>query len=60
MLSTAMYSVGSLAVISVLWIVAGYSLAFSTGGNAFIGNLDWVGLKALDSLKRGLQRNDPA
>ena len=30
MLSTAMYSVGSLAVISVLWIVAGYSLAFST------------------------------
>jgi Amt family ammonium transporter len=53
MLSTAMYSVGSLAVISVLWIVAGYSLAFSTGGNAFIGNLDWVGLKGVGFIPNG-------
>ncbi|MFP7737573.1 ammonium transporter [Priestia aryabhattai] len=53
MLSTAMYSVGSLAVISVLWIVAGYSLAFSTGGNAFIGNLDWVGLKGVGFTPNG-------
>ncbi|WP_456317967.1 ammonium transporter [Priestia megaterium] len=53
MLSTAMYSVGSLAVISVLWIVAGYSLAFSTGGNAFIGNLDWGGLKGVGFTPNG-------
>ncbi|MGC3790961.1 ammonium transporter [Priestia aryabhattai] len=53
MLSTAMYSVGSLAVISILWIVAGYSLAFSTGGNAFIGNLDWVGLKGVGFTPNG-------
>lgn len=53
MLSTAMYSVGSLAVISVLWIVVGYSLAFSTGGNAFIGNLDWVGLKGVGFTPNG-------
>ncbi|MQR88588.1 ammonium transporter [Bacillus megaterium] len=53
MLSTAMYSVGSLAVISVLWIVAGYSLAFSTGGNAFIGNWDWVGLKGVGFTPNG-------
>ncbi|QTL47495.1 ammonium transporter [Priestia aryabhattai] len=53
MLSTAMYSVGSLAVISVLWIVAGYSLAFSNGGNAFIGNLDWVGLKGVGFTPNG-------
>ncbi|MDP9575799.1 UNVERIFIED_ORG: Amt family ammonium transporter [Bacillus sp. 1751] len=53
MLSTAMYSVGSLAVISVLWIVAGYSLAFSTGGSAFIGNLDWVGLKGVGFTPNG-------
>ncbi|MBU8689543.1 ammonium transporter [Priestia megaterium] len=53
MLSTAMYSVGSLAVISVLWIVAGYSLAFSSGGNAFIGNLDWVGLKGVGFTPNG-------
>ncbi|TYR81756.1 ammonium transporter [Priestia megaterium] len=47
MLSTAMYSVGSLAVVSVLWVMVGYSLAFSTGGNAVIGNFDWVGLQGV-------------
>jgi Amt family ammonium transporter len=31
-LSTAMYSVGSLAIVSVLWILVAYSLAFSTTG----------------------------
>jgi Amt family ammonium transporter len=33
--------------------VAGYSLAFSTGGNAFIGNLDWVGLKGVGFTPNG-------
>jgi len=44
-LSTAMYSMGSIAVVSVLWVLIGYSLAFNPSGNAFIGGFDWVGLK---------------
>lgn len=43
-LSTAMYSVGSLGVVSILWVIAGYSLAFSTSGNALIGDFHWLGL----------------
>ncbi|WP_207369365.1 ammonium transporter [Heyndrickxia coagulans] len=43
-LSTAMYSFGSLGIVSVLWILVGYSLAFSTGGNAILGDLSWAGL----------------
>jgi len=43
-LSTAMYSFGSLAVVSVLWVLVGYSLAFSPSGNAIIGGLNWSGL----------------
>jgi Amt family ammonium transporter len=43
-LSTAMYSVGSLAIVSVLWILVAYSLAFSTTGTPWIGNFDWAGL----------------
>jgi len=46
-LSTAMYSVGSLAVVSILWALVGYSLAFSTSGNAFIGDLSWGGLRGV-------------
>ncbi|RFU69494.1 ammonium transporter [Bacillus sp. V59.32b] len=44
-LSTAMHSYMPMALVSILWVVVGYSLSFSTGGNAFIGNLDWAGLK---------------
>ena len=39
-----------LALISVLWVVYGYSLAFGKG-NGFIGGLDWVML-------RGVSMND--
>jgi Amt family ammonium transporter len=46
-LSTAMYSFGAIAVVSILWIAAGYSLAFSTKGNAFIGGLNWLGLNGV-------------
>ncbi|MTH54780.1 ammonium transporter [Bacillus mangrovi] len=46
-LSTAMYSLSSIAIISVLWVIAGYSLAFSTTGNPFIGGLDWIGLQGV-------------
>ncbi|MDO5651210.1 MAG: ammonium transporter [Moraxella sp.] len=40
-LSTMMHSYGAAAVVSVLWVAAGYSLAFTDGGsaNAFVGGL---------------------
>ncbi|WP_419883070.1 ammonium transporter [Peribacillus sp. B-H-3] len=46
-LSTAMHSYMPIAVVSILWVLAGYSISFSTGGNAFFGNLDWAGLKGV-------------
>lgn len=39
-LSTMMHSFGAAMVVSVLWVVVGYSLAFSEGSmNAFVGGL---------------------
>ncbi|WP_409304318.1 ammonium transporter [Peribacillus sp. SCS-155] len=46
-LSTAMYSYMPMAIVSILWVLVGYSISFSTGGNAFVGNLDWAGLKGV-------------
>lgn len=46
-LSTAMHSYMPMALVSILWVLVGYSLSFSTGGNAFIGNLDWAGLNGV-------------
>ena len=43
-LNTAMHSYMPLAVISILWVLVGYSLSFSPG-NTLLGGLDWVGLK---------------
>jgi Amt family ammonium transporter len=50
-LSTTLHSYAALVIISVQWIVIGYSLAFGPDINGFIGNLDWsflnnVGLTA--------------
>ena len=42
--STMMYSYVSMAVVSVMWVLWGYSLAFGAGGD-FIGNLDFIGFK---------------
>ncbi|OAV02006.1 MULTISPECIES: ammonium transporter [Moraxella] len=42
-LSTMMHSYGATAVVSVLWVIIGYSLAFSEGSfNAFVGGFDHV------------------
>jgi Amt family ammonium transporter len=46
-LSTTMQSFSSIAIVSIIWILAGYSFAFSTGGNSLIGNLDWAALKGV-------------
>ena len=43
-LSTIMHSFFMLALISVQWVVVGYSLAFGPDHGGIIGGLDWVGL----------------
>ena len=48
LLATLMQSFVITAVISVVWMVIGYSLAFSSGGGSFVGNLDMMFLKDLD------------
>jgi Amt family ammonium transporter len=46
--STVMYSFVSMGVVSVIWVLWGYSLAFGEGG-PFIGNLDFLGFKDVSS-----------
>jgi Amt family ammonium transporter len=43
-LSTIMMSFAALALISVLWILYGYSLSFGPDKAGIIGRLDWIGL----------------
>lgn len=45
-LGVLMQCFGCLAIVSVLWVVYAYSLAFSKG-NAFFGSLDWAFLKGV-------------
>lgn len=45
-LSTMAHSLLAAAIVSIVWVVVGYTLAFS-GGNAFIGNLDKVMLSGI-------------
>lgn len=40
-LSTTVHSYAALVIISLQWILIGYSLAFGPDINGFIGNLDW-------------------
>ncbi len=46
--NTIMYSFVSMGVVSVVWVLWGYSLAFGAGGQ-FIGNLDFIGFKDVSS-----------
>jgi Amt family ammonium transporter len=46
-LSTLMFSFAILALISVQWVLFGYSLAFGHDVRGVIGNLDWVGLNGV-------------
>src|SRR6476620_12387880 len=45
-LSTIMHSFFILALISVQWVLWGYSLAFAPGGG-FIGGLEWLGVRGV-------------
>lgn len=48
LLATMMQSFVSLGIISILWVLYGYSLSFGPDVHHFIGNLDWVMLKHVD------------
>jgi Amt family ammonium transporter len=43
-LSTMMMSFAILALVSVLWIIYGYSISFGPDKGGIIGALDWIGL----------------
>ncbi|MDQ3043905.1 MAG: ammonia channel protein, partial [Chloroflexota bacterium] len=46
-LATIMHSFFILALISVQWVLWGYSLAFGPDRGGLIGGLDWVGLRGV-------------
>lgn len=52
-LSTFVHSLFSLALISVQWVVIGYSLAFGATKGGFIGGFDFVMLKGVVGTQKG-------
>ncbi|MDI6796377.1 MAG: ammonium transporter [Desulfatibacillaceae bacterium] len=46
-LATIMHSFISLGIISILWVLYGYSLAFGTDVGGFVGGLNYLGLKGV-------------
>ncbi len=46
-LGTMMHSFMCLGIVSVLWVLFGYSLSFGPDLLGFIGSLDWAGLKGV-------------
>lgn len=47
MLGTIMHSVIILCLVSLIWILFGYSLAFGPDRGGVIGGLDWIGLNGV-------------
>ncbi|MFI5300154.1 MAG: ammonium transporter [Polyangiales bacterium] len=52
-LSTFMHSLFSLALISVQWIVFGYSIAFGTTKHGLIGGFDYVFMRGVPDTQKG-------
>lgn len=52
MLNTLLMSFGAMAFMAMIWVFAGYSIAFGNGGsaNAFWGGLQYAGLAGVDSI----------
>ncbi|KFM99787.1 ammonium transporter [Bacillus clarus] len=46
-LSTTMHSYSAMAIVSIQWILIGYSLSFGPDWNGLIGTLDWFGLNGV-------------
>jgi Amt family ammonium transporter len=44
-LAIMMQSFISMGVVTTIWVLVGYSLAFSGGKGGVIGNVDWIGLR---------------
>ena len=49
LLSTIMYSFISLGLVSVIWVLWGYTLAFGEGGNDYFGSFQNLGLNGIDT-----------
>jgi Amt family ammonium transporter len=47
LLATMMMSFAIIAMVSVLWVLYGYSLSFGPDKSGIIGGLDWLGLKSV-------------
>lgn len=47
-LNMLMMSFSAMGVVSVIWVVIGYTLAFGDGGKGFIGDFGWFGLRGLE------------
>ena len=47
-ISTIMYSFIAVAVVSIVWVLWGYTLAFGDG-NSFIGDFEFLGLSGIDT-----------
>ena len=52
-LGTIMHSFMAIAIVSVVWVLWGYSLAFGPDIGGFIGNLEWFGLRNVSALEAG-------
>lgn len=48
LLSTIMFSISIMALISIQWVLYGYSLSFGPDLRGIIGNLSWFGLKGVE------------
>ena len=51
--ATMMHSFIALALVGVVWIFWGYSLAFGPDVGHFIGNLDYIGLRGVSAIAGG-------
>ena len=48
-LSTLVYSFGSLVIVSLVWVLVGYSLSFGTSFHGIIGGFDYLGLNGVSA-----------
>ena len=49
-LSTLMHSFIAIGIVSILWVLIGFTLAFGPDKAHLIGGLDWIGLKGISQL----------
>ncbi len=52
-LSTIMHSMAAIPILSVVWVIIGYSLAFGTDVGGVVGGLDFLGLYGLEKEASG-------